>query len=126
MALCVMLAVKLSGRRGGLAASGRMANFPMIVLWAWERPDDLSSIDPRTAGIAYLAKTFQLRGRDVAVHPRMQPLEMPAGAALMAVVRIEVSHQDPPELNDQQREQIAEETAALASTRGVTALQIDF
>jgi hypothetical protein len=40
-----------------------MRAYPRVFLWAWERPEDLSFIDPREAGVVVLAKTLTLDGR---------------------------------------------------------------
>ena len=90
-----------SKRLGSVRASPspRMAALPKIYLWAWERSEDLKFLGDRKVGVAFLAKTIYVRGRaeepgaeetaHVAVHPRMQPLRIVPGTALMAVVRIE-------------------------------------
>jgi hypothetical protein len=45
------------------------------VLWAWERPEDLSFIDSNKFGVAFLqAQTLTLQGDDVTFSPRHQPL----------------------------------------------------
>ena len=60
-----------------------------VILWAWERPEDLTFIDTEKVGVAFLAKTIYLRGDKVIVKPRMQPLKLAPGTKLTAVVRIE-------------------------------------
>ena len=45
---------------------------PRVVLWAWERPVDLRFIDPRKAGVAFLARTIHLRGNEAVVRERLQ------------------------------------------------------
>lgn len=72
---------------------------PPLVLWAWERPDDLRDVDAKRAGVAFLVGTIFVRSiipngdeasdEGVVLRPRLQPLRVPEGAALMAVVRIE-------------------------------------
>jgi hypothetical protein len=61
---------------------------PSLFLWAWERREDLSFIDPHRIGVAYLAGTVCLRGTEVEVRPRLQPLRLPAGTNVIAVVRV--------------------------------------
>jgi hypothetical protein len=56
------------------------------MLWAWERPEDLSTINPNTAGIAFLARTVFLAGDTVSVRPRLQPLRLALGTQVVAVV----------------------------------------
>ncbi len=37
-----------------------LPGFPKLVLWAWERPENLSYINPAFTGVAYLAETITL------------------------------------------------------------------
>ncbi len=66
-----------------------LPEFPRLMLWAWERPEHLGYIDPRAAGVAYLARSVSWRDGQVASQPRLQPLEVPPATALMTVVRLE-------------------------------------
>jgi hypothetical protein len=61
---------------------------PRLVLWAWERPEDLRFVDPATTGVAYLAATFELGPRGIAERPRRQPLRVPDGTWIVATVRL--------------------------------------
>jgi hypothetical protein len=64
---------------------------PRLMLWAWERPTDLRSLDAGT-GVAFLAQTLILRGGLVQTVPRRNPLLVPDHTALVAVTRIESAH----------------------------------
>lgn len=94
--------------------------YPLLMLWAWERPEDLRFLRPGTAGIAFLARTVQLTATGVSARARFQPLQFPPGTPLMAVVRLE-SQGVPPAVQAAVRE-------ILEPTRlpKVIALQIDF
>src|SRR5579872_3006739 len=70
-------------------AAKTLAAMPPVMLWAWERPEDLTHIDPQKAGVAYLANTIYLDGTAYRSRPRLQPLRVADGTWLMAVVRIE-------------------------------------
>jgi hypothetical protein len=96
---------------------------PRLVLWAWERPENLWFIDPATTGVAYLAATAAIQ-RDGAVRFRfrMQPLATPPGTARIAVVRIE----SPGEYVFPDPAQVAEGLRAASLQREVSAIQIDF
>ena len=49
-----------------ISARTRMPfDMPALVLWAWDRDDDLSFIDSRDTAVAYLAATVILRGETV-------------------------------------------------------------
>ena len=56
-------------------------DMPPLVLWAWDRDDDLSFIDIRDTALAYLAATVILRGETVLLTPRHHPLAPPQGRA---------------------------------------------
>ena len=111
---------------GLFSSHSRLAGLPQIMLWAWERPEDLNFIDPREVGVAFLAGTLYLRGEKVVVRPRLQPLRVPDGTALMAVVRIETDQVEPPQLSVDQQRQVVSAITKLTRVPKVTALQIDF
>ena len=56
--------------------------FPRVMLWAWERPEDLRFVKPDAAGIAFLARTLWLDGNNVSARPRLQPLRFAPGTPL--------------------------------------------
>ncbi|MBK8175033.1 MAG: hypothetical protein IPK66_07145 [Rhodospirillales bacterium] len=98
---------------------------PPVIIWAWERPDDLSGLDPQVAGVAYLAKTLVLRNDTIEVRQRRQPLALSRGIWLAPVVRIEVARKSSPALSAEQSERVAREVLALVRP-GTPAVQIDF
>src|ERR1043166_98843 len=65
------------------------AQFPRVMLWAWERPEDLTFLDSQNYGVAYLAQTLTLKGDEVIFSFRHQPLQVPPDAKVIAVTRIE-------------------------------------
>jgi len=77
--------------RSKLPARNRLdeKQFPPIVLWAWERPEDLQFIDTNRFGVAFLAQTLTLKAEDVVLTPRHQPLKISPTTQLIAVTRIE-------------------------------------
>jgi hypothetical protein len=99
----------------------RLPGSPRVVLWAWERPERLDFVDPHAAGIAYLARTVSWREGAVTSRPRMQPLDAPPAAWIMAVVRLESWTQPLPDAAA-----ISREVLLAASHPRVRALQIDF
>jgi hypothetical protein len=99
---------------------------PRVVLWVWERPSDLRFIDPRQVGVAFLAQTVLLRGDDVVVRPRRQPLNLPPGTKLEAVTRVESDRKQSPQLSPAQRQSLASSIAEIAALPNVSAVQIDF
>ena len=116
--LPVLLAPSCSHRTAPLKT------LPPVILWVWERPEDLSFIDPNTTGVAYLAKTIVLKGDDnMTVRPRLQPLQLAPGTRLVAVVRIETDGKQGA-FALLRAEQIGKEVAELAERAAV--VQIDY
>lgn len=64
--------------------------WPAVMLWAWERPEDLRFIDIETTGVAFLDRTVLIDEDDITVQLRRQPLRVSPGAQLLPVVRVEV------------------------------------
>ncbi len=104
----------------------RFSASPAVVLWAWERPENLSFIDPQKVGVSYLVKTVQLEGDSVIVRPNLNALRVPTGTMLMACARIETNAGVPPSLSRRQLDRTAGELASLATFPNATAVQIDF
>jgi hypothetical protein len=102
----------------------RMGGLPPLVLWAWERPEDLRFIDPQNTAVAFLAGTIRIHGDDVAIRPRFQSLVVPDRAKLVAVIRIEADRDAAFD-----RSQIKHTAAAIAKQAllpRVVAVQVDF
>jgi hypothetical protein len=99
---------------------------PRVVLWAWERPENLEFIDlnwPREIAVAFLAETIRLREGETDVKPRLQPLRFSSGTELIAVVRIE---SEGAALSNAQLETTVSAICQLARQIDVGAIQIDF
>jgi hypothetical protein len=111
-------------------AQGRLEqnNFPALILWAWERPENLESIDTKRVGVAFLAQTLTLRGSKVEVQPRRQPLKVPESAKLIAVTRIESvkTTGEKVSLSDEQKQILLDHIKRTLSLPQVTAIQIDY
>jgi hypothetical protein len=101
------------------AVHDELPGFPKLMLWAWERPENMSFLDPDSAGVAFLARTISWRNGVLESRARMQPLQAPPATAFMAVVRLESGGGSPPDA-----ESVAREAAKGALT--ARALQIDF
>ena len=116
-ACCLALAVGLSACR----RADPLPGFPRVILWAWEQPLDLRFIDPRDTGIAFLARSIEWRDGQVTSRPRLQPLQFPPGAFLIAVVRMESRGGPLPPAA-----QIADDVAGAARIANVRGMQLDF
>jgi hypothetical protein len=113
-------------RRTAASTAARREPLPRVILWAWERPTDLSFINPRETGVAFLAQTIRLRSGEVVIRPRLQPLNLPEAARVMAVARVEMDAVSRPELSAQQCEKLAGAIADMARLPNVSHIQIDF
>ncbi|MBL8194811.1 MAG: DUF3142 domain-containing protein [Blastocatellia bacterium] len=98
---------------------------PKIMLWAWERSENLMFIDSKSTGVAFLAKTILLKEDKVDIRPRLQPLAVAPNTVLVAVVRIETSLQQPPELSEEQLRQTIKAIKSVTKLN-IIGLQIDF
>jgi Protein of unknown function (DUF3142) len=101
-----------------------MSDLPRLILWAWERPEDLRFINPQEVGVAYLAATITISGDRLSVRPRLQPLQLAPDTRRIAVARIETSNH--PLFTDEQRRRVVAALARLAQGEAVAAVQIDF
>lgn len=99
--------------------------FPKITLWAWERSEDLSQLDVRRFGIAYLDQTITLH-ESASSRPRLQRLQLPSGAHVTAVVRIEAPYQRSRVDRSELADEVTELILRSANKSGIHALQIDF
>lgn len=126
--LCIAL-VCLIGVTAGTDARFRdwRQKGPRVVLWAWERPEDLLFIDPETTGVAFLAGTIRIKDNGtVMIDARRQPLRVPEHASLIAVVRIEPDRASRPALSPGVRSDVAGAVTQLAAAFSATQVQIDF
>ncbi len=122
----VLLAVALAGDRMAGSPRATRIDLPPLVLWAWDRDDDLRFVDTRDTAVAFLASTITLRRDDVFVEPRHNPLKMPAGTRLVAVAHVESDRSEPPVLHAVQLDRFIEVLAAFAAGTPHDVLQVDF
>ncbi|RYZ42236.1 MAG: hypothetical protein EOO72_07460 [Myxococcaceae bacterium] len=101
---------------------------PRLVLWAWERPEDLRFLEGRAVDVAFLLATLDLTDEGVHVLPRRQPLRVAPGTALKATVRLQVlPGSSLARFGPERLESLAGSLEALVRRRpDVTALQLDF
>ena len=104
------------------------SHFPSMVLWAWERPEDLRTLDSKLFAVAFLAQTLTLRGDEVLFTPRHQPLNVSPDAKLMAVTRIESQKTTGQRaaLSETQKQKLVLLIVNTAGLGNVLAIQIDF
>ena len=89
-----LLLVCLGTRSDSLATpsqiSPRLAALPRVTLWAWERREDLRSLNPHRYAVATLDQTLSI-GLSVTSRPNLNLVALPGGIARIPVVRIEPS-----------------------------------
>ncbi len=61
---------------------------PSLMLWTWESPQDLRSINVKTTGVALLILTIRFKKSQIIYYLRQQPLYIPPNTYLTAVVHI--------------------------------------
>ncbi|HEY9786959.1 MAG TPA: hypothetical protein V6D17_16325 [Candidatus Obscuribacterales bacterium] len=96
------------------------------VLWAWRRPENLTSIDKREFAVAYLACHAFVVGAKVNVQWRDQPLRIPAGTVVIPTVRIDVLRNKKPVLAEDQLNTLAHVISRAAKVPQAGMVQIDF
>lgn len=124
------LAVLLIGCPGKRPAVGTPIRntLPPVILWAWERPEDLTFLDPERFGVAFLAQTLVLQNDEVVFRPRRQPLKVSPATRLIAVTRIESlkTTGERAALSDAQTEKLISLVSKTLELENVAAIQIDF
>lgn len=100
-----------------------LAALPRVTLWAWEMPESLDFIDPAQIAVAYLDQTLYI-GRAVRVRPRLQPMRVPPGTRVMAVVRLEMP--ETAQASPENEAKVVLEILRSARRPGIAALQLDF
>lgn len=100
---------------------------PHVVLWAWERPEDLRFLSGQPVSASILLATLELRPSRFLTLARRQPVRLPPGMRPQGTVRLEMregaslARYAPEHLRA-----VARQLAELARTRDVSRLQLDF
>lgn len=104
------------------------SEMPNIILWAWERPEDLRFIDGKKIGVAFLAQTLVLQNDEIIYKPRRQPLELNEDVYIIAVTRIETLKQSGKRVtfSENQQTKIINLIKQTLERPNVRAVQIDF
>jgi hypothetical protein len=107
-----------------LAACKPAAPAPTLVLWAWERPEDLRFLPPGTE-IAVQTGFIELAGDGFAARGRRFPLRTDRPPTT-AVVHIQIDDRDPPRWTPALRARLAAAVLHFARVVHVRRVQIDF
>lgn len=97
---------------------------PRLVLWAWERPEDLRFAG-RDVEVAAQTGFIILSGQTVFARPRRFPLRL-AGQASIHVVHVQIDHRQPLLWTPAQRTEASQAVLSLAGGPGVKQVQVDF
>jgi hypothetical protein len=108
-----------------LAATAPACAQPALVLWAWERPEDLRSAGPNVE-VAAVVGFVQLTGAGLWARGRRFPLRTAPGVRRTAVVHIQIDPAQPLAWTPAVRARAAQTVLAYARTPGFQAVQIDF
>jgi hypothetical protein len=119
---CLLVLAWLAGA-GTPSPPERLAGLPRVVLWAWERPEDLTFASRLGVGVAALDRSVTLRGAAIDVQPRRQPLRVDAATPIVSVVRIEA---DAAAAREADPARAADAIVRAAGRPGTRAVQIDF
>jgi len=112
---------------GAGAPSGGAAGSRDVVLWAWERPEDLRFLGGRRdVGVAFLSETLTLDGPEIHASPRRQSLRVADTTPLEAVIRIEWVRGRPFVNTPGLRADIVRHFVAAAALPRVQGVQVDF
>ena len=122
----VLLLFALAGDRMMSARAGIRVDLPPLMLWAWDRDDDLRFLDTSDTGVAFLAATLTLRGEGVTLTPRHNRLALPEGVSRVAVVHVETDRTEPPVLSQSQLRRFVEALVAVNDEVPHHVLQVDF
>lgn len=125
-ALPALLLFALAADRAMPARASSGIDLPRLMLWAWDRDDDLRFLDTRDTGVAFLAATLTLRGNGVELTPRHNRLNVPDGIKRVAVVHVENDRVAPPSLSGEQMRRFVEAIAEVSDEVPHDVLQIDY
>jgi len=98
---------------------------PAIVLWAWERPEDLRFAGPEY-GVAVLAGSIVLSGEAIRVTGRRYPALTLPEQRIVGVVHVEIDRREPLVWSPSQREATVARILELADKPRFDEIQIDF
>jgi hypothetical protein len=123
--MAMRTALATSALAAALACAPRATAAPALVLWAWERPEDLSSA-PANVEVAAVEGFVQLTGDRLWGRARRFPLKTTPGARRIAVVHVQIDESRPLVWSPALRARTASAVLAYARQPGFDGVQIDF
>ena len=101
-------------------------DYPRIILWAWERKEDLRFINNRNIEIAYLALTIRISHNALFIRRRSNILLKGESINAFPVIRIEAANNTLPYLTESLEMNIVNEITSIAIHSNAKRIQIDF
>jgi hypothetical protein len=101
-------------------------DYPKIILWAWERKEDLRFINNKNIEIAYLALTIRISHNALVLRRRNNILFKDERINSFPVIRIEAANNSLPYLNQSTELKIVNEITSIAIHSNAKRIQIDF
>jgi len=108
-----------------LAGLGAAHAAPQLVVWAWERPEDLRFL-PADVEIAVQTGFVELHGDHLFARARRFPLMAADRQVATALVHVQIDHRQPLRWTPDLRRQLADAVIRLASSAHADRLQLDF
>ena len=105
-------------------SDNRTANPPAIIVWAWERPEDLRFL-PSDVEIAVQTGFIEIGGSDIVARGRRFPLRS-GRAPKTAVVHLQIDESRPARWSPIVRRRVVAAVLHYATVRPVRRVQIDF
>lgn len=108
-------------------ASPKQESSLKLVLWAWERPENLLFLKEKNVGVAFLAGSVVFQNGEIQKTPRLQPLKVNETTPLIAVVRIDNLNNEGIKLTDDGISELADFIVEICSQGNrIRSCQIDF
>lgn len=108
----------------GSCQRGQPTPPPQLVVWAWERPEDLRFL-PSTVTIAIQTGFIEISGNGLSARGRRFAL-LSHAAPRIAVVHIQIDERDPPQWTPELRQRLAAAVLHYALALSTPEVQIDF
>ncbi|MBP6747880.1 DUF3142 domain-containing protein [bacterium] len=100
---------------------------PRIMLWSWQKIEDLRALDPSKAGVALLIGRFSIEQNKIALEPRLSQLQLPPSCYREAVARVEMKQMPAESEINSVSAQLARSIVNLVCSHGrFDGVQIDF
>ncbi|MDY6984167.1 MAG: hypothetical protein SV422_13870 [Pseudomonadota bacterium] len=102
--------------------SGGGRREPEFYVWAWQRNEDLSFIDPATTKVALWLGTIDVADARLTLTPRRNSVVYPAGTEVLGVIRIEIDEA----YSETLAVEVARSIRGLATPLRLDEIQLDF